>query len=144
MIRRTVLAIAALAIGVTTAAAQDVVAERKALMKQQGAQTAQGAKFMKGEEPFDLAKARNIFVVLATTAEKIPSLFPDSSKAGDHSSLPSVWEKKDEFNALAAKLAAEAKAAQAAVKDEASFKATFAEVTKNCGGCHRPFRKPQS
>ena len=35
---------------------------------------------MKGEEPFDLAKAKNIFVVLASTAEKIPALFPASSK----------------------------------------------------------------
>jgi len=144
MISRTVLAIAALAVGVTEVAAQDVIAERKALMKTQGAQAAQGAKFMKGEEPFDLAKAKNIFVVLASTAEKIPALFPDSSKTGDTSALPAIWEKMDDFKATAAKLAADAKAAEASVKDEASFKATFPEVTKNCGGCHRPYRKPQS
>ena len=144
MLNRTLLAVAALAIGVTTVAAQDVIAERKALMKQQGAQTGQGAKFMKGEEPFDLAKAKNIFVVLASTAQKMPSLFPDSSKTGDTASLPVVWEKKAEFDAIAAKLAADAKAAEASVKDEASFKVAFPEVTKNCGGCHRTFRKPQS
>jgi cytochrome c556 len=144
MINRTVLAVAALAIGVTAVAAQDVIAERKALMKQQGAQAAQGAKFMKGEEPFDLAKARNIFMVWAQTAEKIPALFPDNSKTGDTAALPAIWEKKDEYNALAAKLAADSKAALDSVKDEASFKTTFPEVLKDCGGCHRPFRKPQS
>ena len=144
MFSRTVLAVTVLALGVTAAVAQDVIADRKALMKQQGAQTAQGAKFMKGEEPFDLAKAKNIFVVLASTAQRMTSLFPDSSKTGDTAALPAVWEKKDEFNANAAKLAADAKAAEASVKDEASFKAAFPEVTKNCGGCHRPFRKPQS
>ena len=144
MISRTVLAIAALAVGVTAVAAQDVIADRKALMKQQGAQTAQGAKFMKGEEPFDLAKAKNIFVVLATTAEKIPALFPASSKDGDTKALPAIWEKMDDFKAIAAKLASDAKGAQASVKDEASFKAAFPEVTKSCGGCHKPYRKPQT
>ena len=144
MPNRTLLAVVVLAIGVTTVAAQDVIAERKALMKQQGAQTAQGAKFMKGEEPFDLAKAKNIFTVLTSTSQKMTSLFPDSSKTGDTAALPAIWEKKAEFNAIAAKLASDAKAAEASVKDEASFKAAFPEVTKNCGGCHRPFRKPQS
>jgi cytochrome c556 len=64
--------------------------------------------------------------------------------AGDTAALPAIWEKMDDFKAIAAKLAADAKAAQASVKDEASFKATFPEVTKNCGGCNRPYRKPQS
>ena len=143
MLNRTVLAVALLAVGVTAALA-DVLADRTALMKQQSAQTAQGAKFMKGEEPFDLAKAKNIFTVLASTAEKMPSVFPESSKALESKTLPALWEKYDEFKAKAAKLAADAKAAEASVKDEASFKTAFPEVTKNCGGCHQPFRKPQT
>jgi cytochrome c556 len=144
MLNRTVLAIAALAIGVTAAAAQDVIAERKALMKQQSAQTAQGAKFMKGEEPFDLAKAKNIFAVLASTSEKISALFPATSKDGDTKALPAIWEKMDDFKAIAAKLASDAKAAQTSVTDEASFKVAFPNVTKSCGGCHQPYRKPAS
>ena len=144
MISRTVLAIAALAIGVTAVAAQDVLAERTALMKTQGAQTAQGAKFMKGEEPFDLAKAKNIFTVLASTAEKMPTVFPESSKTADTKALPALWENLGDFRTKAAKLGTDAKAAEAIVKDEASFKAAFPEVTKNCGGCHRLYRKPQS
>jgi len=143
MISRTVLAIVALALG-TTAVLADAIADRKALMKQQSAQTAQGAKFMKGEEPFDLAKAKNIFTVLASTAEKMPALFPPNSKDGDTKSLPVIWEKFDDFKAKAAQLEKDAKAAEASVKDEASFKAAFPTVTKNCGGCHQVYRKPQS
>jgi len=30
------------------------------------------------------------------------------------------------------------------VKDLDSFKAEMAEVGKNCGGCHQPYRKRQS
>jgi cytochrome c556 len=143
MLNRTVLAIAALAVGVTAAVA-DVLADRSALMKQQSAQTAQGAKFMKGEEPFDLAKAKNIFTVLASTADKMVAVFPESSKTAESKALPALWEKYDDFKARAAKLGADAKAAEASVKDEASFKAAFPEVTKNCGGCHQLYRKPAS
>ena len=143
MFNRTVLAITLLAVGVTAAVA-DVLADRTALMKQQSAQTAQGAKFMKGEEPFDLAKAKNIFAVLASTADKMPTVFPESSKTAESKSLPALWEKYDDFKARAAKLGADAKAAAANVKDEASFKAAFPEVTKNCGGCHQLYRKPAS
>ena len=142
MMRLSVFAIAALAVGITTADAQDVIAARKANMKQQGAQAGQGNKFMKGEEPFDLAKAKHIFEVWAETGAKIAGQFPDNSKTGDTAALPAIWEKKSEFDGLAAKLVTDAKAALANVKDEASFKATFPEVLKDCGGCHRPFRKP--
>ena len=99
---------------------------------------------MKGEEPFDLAKAKNLFTVLASTADKMPSVFPESSKNAVSKSLPALWEKYDDFKAKAAKLGVDAKAAAANVKDEASFKATFPEVTKNCGGCHQAYRKPAS
>jgi cytochrome c556 len=142
MMIRTVFAVTALALGVTTAFA-DAIADRKALMKQIGAQAGQGGKFMKGEEPFDLAKAKNIFVVFATDGEKVAELFPDNSKTGDTRALPAIWEKMDDFKAKLTKFVADAKAAQAKVTDEASFKATFSEVTKNCGGCHQPYRKPQ-
>lgn len=142
MISRTVVAITALALG-TTAVLADALSDRKELMKAAGAQAGQGAKFMKGEEPFDLAKAKNIFVVWTNTAEKAANLFPDDSKGGDTRALPAVWEKMDDFKAKMAKWAADSKAAQDSVKDEASFKAAFTEVAKDCGACHQPYRKPQ-
>lgn len=141
--KRSLFVIAALGLGLTTVAAQDPIAERKALMKSVGAQSAQGAKFMKGEEKFDLAKAKNIFAVWADAATKAATLFPDNSKTGDTRALPAIWEKMDDFKAKLAKFGADAKAAQDKVTDEASFKATFPEVAKNCGGCHQPYRKPQ-
>ena len=50
MLFRSVVAIAAIAIGVTAAMAQqDPIAARKALMKNMGAQSGQAAKFLKGE-----------------------------------------------------------------------------------------------
>jgi len=145
MFVRTMLAVSVMAIGMTAAVAQqDVVAQRKAAMKTLGAQAGQGAKFIKGEEPFDLAKAQAIFATYAQTAEKAPALFPPDSKGGDTAALPAVWEKHEDFKAKFAKFASDAKDPQSKVKDEASFKATFPVVMRNCGGCHETYRAKKS
>jgi cytochrome c556 len=144
MISRTVFAMTALAIGITAVAAQDVIAERKALMKRSGDQGKIGVQMIKGEAPFDLAKAQGIFIVYADKAAKLVSLFPESSKSGDTRALPTIWEKSAEWKESIDKFAADVKAAQAAAKDADSFKTAFETVGKNCGGCHRTFRKPQS
>ena len=142
---RTMLAVAVLVFGVSVATAQDPIAARKALMKATGGQSSQGAKFMRGEEPFDLAKAKAIFAQFQKTAEEGKPLWPDNSKTGDETaSLPAVWEKKADFDAKLAKFGADAKEAGAKVKDEASFKAAFPEVTRNCGGCHETYRARRS
>jgi cytochrome c556 len=141
---RTVLAVSALALGIAAANAQDPIAARKALMKATGGQGAQGAKFMKGEEPFDLAKAQAIFAQYQKTSNDGKALFPANSKTGDTAALPAVWEKKADFDAKLAKLGDDAKAASAKVKDLDSFKAAFSEVQKNCGGCHENYRAKKS
>ena len=144
MIIRTVLAVAAVALGVTTVTAQqDPIAARKAIMKANGEQAGIGAKMNRGEEPFDLAKAKKIFVTYQEVA-KTHALWPDSSKTGDTAALPAVWENKADFEAKLTKLVNDAKAAEAAVKDVDTFKAQFTEVQKNFGGCHQTYRKRQT
>jgi len=142
--RRIVLAVTALALGLSTAIAQDPIAARKALMKANGQQAALGGKFMKGEEPFDLAKAQAIFANYQKASTDFGKLFPDSSKAGDTAALPAVWENKADFDAKLTKFASEAKAAGPKVTDLDTFKAQMTEVRKNCGGCHQTYRKRAS
>ena len=143
---RTVLAVTVFAFGITAVVAQsDPIAARKALMKANGGAAQQGAKFMKGEEPFNLAKAQAIFATYHDAATKAPALFPDNSKTGgDTAALPAVWETKADFEAKLAKFGVEAKDAAAKVKDEATFKTVYPEVMKNCGGCHTTYRKKTS
>ena len=145
MIIRTVLAVAAVALGVTavTAQQQDPIAARKALMKANGQAAGVGTKMVKGEEPFALDKAKKVFATYQDVA-KAHALFPETSKTGDTAALPAVWENKADFEAKLTKLANEAKAAEAATRDLDMFKAQFAEVQKNCGGCHQTYRKRQS
>ncbi len=144
MIRRTVLAVAALALGVTAVVAQDVIAERKTLMKRSGEQARIGVAMVKGEQPYDQAKVNAIYAAYLDKAAKMRTLFPESSKTGDHRALPAIWDKPADWNAAIDKFEADTKAAQASAKDLDSFKAGFEAVGKDCGGCHQPFRKPQS
>jgi cytochrome c556 len=114
-------------------------------MKANGQQAALGAKYVKGEEPFDLAKAKAIFAQYQEAAAKMPNLFPENAKTGgETAALPAVWEKKADFEAKFVKFGADAKDAATKVKDEASFKEAFPAVQKNCGGCHETYRMKKS
>ena len=143
---RTVLAVAAIAIGVTAVAAQsDPIAARREIMKGIGGQTKTGAAMAKGEAPYDQTKAQAIFASYVDAATKAPALFPPTSKTGgDTAALPAIWDNKVDFEARFAKFSADAKQAQTTVKDLDTFKATFSGITKNCGGCHENYRAKKS
>jgi cytochrome c556 len=144
---RTVLAIAAVALGVCAATAQqDPIAARKALMKANGDEAKIAAAMIKGEQPFDLAAAHKIFATFQDAAAKMPALFPDNSKTGgDTAADPKIWENMADFKAKFAKFGEDAKAADASVKDLDSFKASMGDIGKNdCGGCHQTYRIKKS
>ena len=144
---RAVFAVAAIALGVGVAIAQqDPIAERRALMKANGDQAKIGAAMMKGEAPFELDKAKKVFTTFGDAAAKMPSLFPDTSKTGgDTAADPKIWESMDDFKARFAKLGTDAKEAVSKVTDLDSFKAAFGNIGKNdCGGCHEHYRVKKS
>ena len=148
---RTVLAVAAIALGISVAVAQqDPIAARKTLMKGNLDQAKIGTAMMKGEAPFDLEKAHKIFATFQDTAVKAPALFPENSideaTADDpYTASPKIWQSLDDFKARFAKFGADAKEAEASVKDLDSFKAAFGSIGKNdCGGCHEQYRVKKS
>ena len=142
---RTVALSLAAVLAATAAFAQaDVIKARQEAMKATGGATAIVGKMLKGEEKFELAKAQAALTQYVTVGEKGPSMFPAGSQNGDTAALPPVWTNKADFDAKFAKFAAEAKAAQGKIKDEASFKATMPDVLKNCGGCHETYRAKKS
>ena len=143
---RTVLAVSAIAIGITAVAAQsDPIAARRTHMKEVGAQTKTGAGMAKGEIPYDQGKAQGIFAAYVKAATDLPNLFPETSKTGgDTAALPAIWANMSDFKSKADKFAADAKQAQTQVKDLDTFKTSFTGVTKNCGGCHETYRAKKS
>jgi cytochrome c556 len=139
---RPLLAVVSLAVATTVVVAQqNPIEARKAMMKANSDQGKIGAAMAKGEAPFDLAKAKKIFVTYADAAGKFGDLFPANSKTGgETTAAPKIWEDMAGFKAKLVKFGSDAKGAEAEVKDLNSFKAQFAEVQKNCGGCHRDYR----
>ena len=119
-------------------------------MKANGDHGKIGAAMIKGETPFDLAKVHEIFATWENASAKAPALFPENSidqaTADDpFSASPEIWQNLEDFKARLAKLGADAKAADASVKDLDSFKAAFANIGKNdCGGCHEKYRLKKS
>ena len=143
---RTVLLVAALAIGATAVIAQsDPIAERRNIMKGNGAATRTGTQMAKGEAPFDLAKAKEIFQTYERAAQHMPGLFPENSKTGgETTAAPKIWEDMAGFKAAFAKFEKDSKEAETATKDLDTFKAAFGNVTKNCGTCHELYRIKKS
>ena len=144
---RTVFVIAAIALGVGAAVAQqDPIAARKALMKANGDQAKIGVAMIKGEAPFDIEKVHKLFATLQDAAAKMPSLFPDNSKEGGETAAdPKIWANMDDFKARFAKFGTDAKDADAKVTDLDSFKAAFGNIGKNdCGSCHEQYRIKKS
>jgi cytochrome c556 len=139
------LSVAALVVaGATLAYAQGgPIAERKEAMKAIGGANKTLSDMAKGDVKFEAAKAIASFKTMEDNLVKSKALYPDNSKTGgDTQALPAVWEKKADFMAKMDKAVADAKAAAAATKDEASFKDAHKQMVTNCGGCHRDYRVP--
>ena len=114
---------------------------RQALMKQNGKDAKAGGAMLKGEVPFDPAKAQAIFASMHDVSMKFGNYFPADSKAGKTEASPAIWAKPAEFKAALAKFekdTAAAVAAKPATPD--AFKAQFIAVTTNCKSCHESFR----
>jgi cytochrome c556 len=141
---RVIVALAALAAATTAVLAQNTAAitQRKDAMKALGGATKDPGTMAKGEAPFDLAKVQASLKALESGAAKGKTVFPDDSKDGDTAALPAAFANKADLFAKFDKLAADAKAAQTAIKDEATFKSEWPKVTANCGGCHKVYRAP--
>ena len=142
---RYVAVAAAIAIGASAVYAQNAagITARKDAMKAIGGAMGAPGKMLKGEAPFDLAAVQASLKTIEAKAGDSKGLYGDDTKTGETNTLPVAFEKKADLMARFDKLAADAKAAQAAIKDEASFKAEWGKIGANCGGCHKEYRKPQ-
>ena len=139
--RRMIFAVAAVLIGAgASIAADDPIHARQALMKANGKATKAVIPILKGAAPFNLETVQVALKTYIDAADKGPALFPAGSDKGKTHALAAIWANKADFDAHFAKLGTDSKAALAAIKDEASFKANFPAVLKDCGACHQTYR----
>jgi len=135
--------VAAIIVAVATGAparAEDAIEARQAILKGIGDATRPAAAMLKGEAPFDLAVVGVALKTQAEGADRLKDFFPDNSRTGKTEASPRIWAEKERFLGLYARLAADARAAQSAITDEASFKATFPKLLGDCKACHDDFR----
>ncbi len=133
-----VLGAALVVAGATAVLAQ--ADQREPTMKEVGGAFGPLNRMNRGQAPFDGAEATANFEKIAAAASKFATLF-EGAPSPTATALPSIWENKADFDARVAKLASSAKAAAAeASKGEAEFKAAFATIQPQCGGCHEKYR----
>jgi cytochrome c556 len=125
---------------------EQVIKERQALMKRQGADVGAVKGFLDGKN--DLAKATAAATDLTQTMKKIPDVFPPGSEGpdpeGKFAPKPAVWSDWKDFLAHRDAAASKVEALLTAVKggDKAKIQTAFADLGKNgCGGCHGKFRE---
>lgn len=142
-----VLAVAAA--GSTGALAVDkdqVIKDRQALMKEQGADMGAVKGFL--DDKNDQAKALSGATDLTETMKKLASVFPPDSGGpnpeGKYTTKPEIWTDAKGFEAARSTAAEKADALVTAVKggDKAAIQTAFGDLGKNgCGGCHEKFRE---
>ncbi|MEE1656913.1 cytochrome c [Microvirga sp. CF3062] len=142
--RKTVIAslgvLIASALGVI-AQSGDPITQRQNLMKNNQEQIRALTGMARGQAPFNAATAQAAFQQLEQNAQQTPPLFPAGSTQGKTAALPAIWERKADFDARAVKLQQDARAARAAITDQASLQAAIQRVGQNCGGCHETYRR---
>lgn len=145
---RTIALTAALLFGAGVALAQspqDQVEKTQVAMKSNLTSAIALSKIVKGESPYDQATVDKALKELDDVAKVFPSLFPESIKGlkpakGDFSASPKVWTERAAFEAASANFVKAVGEAKAKMKDEASLKAAFPDLNKQCMGCHEQFR----
>lgn len=144
MIRGMLAGLALVASVAAVSAQSDPIVERQQLMKKNGQDMRTLSNMQRGSAPFDLAKAQATLAGLVIDSRKAAALFPANSQTGGETrSLPKIWTEKAAFDASFAKFEATIVAAQAATKDEASFKGEFTKISNACDSCHEAYRAPR-
>lgn len=118
----------------------DPIKERRAIMKAIGEQTDVGAAILKGQQPFDAAKAAAIFKTYADGAAKVGALFPEGSDKGETKATAAVWTDRAGFNAALAAFSKAVAENAGQATTEAGFKTAFTAVAETCRTCHRTFK----
>lgn len=139
---RVALVAVALAALTGTAFAQDPIAARKAAMKKNGGAMGQMVKMVKGEEPYDSAKAKAAVETITASLNGYDTLFPAGSDTGDTKAGAKIWEDMAGFKAAVAQAEETAKtSAPLAAKDLDGLKAAVGALGQTCSGCHNTYRK---
>jgi cytochrome c556 len=127
-------------------AADDPIAVRQALMRNNGAAAAVAGAVGKGELDYSPIVGRSVIAALNATAQTYGDFFPEGSADAERSrASPKIWEDMAGFMAALDEFsAATASATEASGRegppDAAAFTAAVGPVLQTCSGCHETYR----
>ncbi len=123
-------------------AQSDPIVTRQALMKENNNNAIAVVRMMRGLAPFDAAKVDAAFAQWADTAQKFPSLFPETSKTGHKTRASTkIWLTKADFDAKAAAFGKAVADNRAKAKSSlGGLRAAIPAIANACDACHKDYR----
>ena len=120
--------------------AEKIIKERKALFSK-NYKTAKKVQSLSSSGDFDQAK--ELMIEMSKNYEKLLGLFPENSKEGFKTgSLPTIWEDKDNFNALMTKASNDMVKLASVIESSDDVRSTIGKLMwSNCKACHSKYRE---
>ena len=91
-----------------------------------------------------IQEAKPLMKKISNNYKKLLDYFPENTKEGFKTeALPSIWENKDEFNALMQKSSDDMIKLASLIEESEDIRGTLKQyMWNNCNACHSKFRKP--
>ena len=120
---------------------EEIIKGRKAMFSE-NYQTAKKISILLKSNKIEEAKP--LMKKMSENYKKLLDYFPDNTKEGFKTeALPSIWENKDEFNALMQKASDDMIKLASAIDSAEDLRAAQKDLMwSNCSACHDRFRKP--
>ena len=118
---------------------EDIIKGRKAMFSENYQNAKQISILLKQEK---INEAKPLMKKISDNYKKLLDYFPDNTKEGFKTeALPSIWENKDEFNALMQKASGDMIKLAKAIDTADDLRAIQKELMwSNCSACHNRFR----
>ena len=120
---------------------EEIIKGRKAMFSENYQNAKKISILLKSKK---IEEAKPLMKKISDNYKKLLDYFPENSKEGFKTgALPSIWENKDEFNALMQKASDDMIKLAKAIDTAEDLRAVQKELMwGNCSSCHNRFRAP--
>ena len=120
---------------------EEIIKGRKAMFSENYQNAKRISILLKSKK---IEEAKPLMEKISNNYKKLLDYFPNNTKEGFKTeALPSIWENKDEFNALMQKASDDMIKLANAIDAADDLKVVQKELMwSNCSACHNRFRKP--
>ena len=122
---------------------EKIIKGRKAMFSENYQNAKKISILLKSEK---IEEAKPLMKKISANYQKLLNYFPDNTKEGFRTeALPSIWENKEEFNALMQKASGDMLELVKVVDNADDLKSIQKKLMwSNCSACHSKFRAPHS